>query len=165
MTFKEAELLGLQKAINFEDVISEKKENNSKIDLLQKLSEARDKYVEEGLILDLHGKRSRFTFKICDQVNIESLLNLKKKGDKDIFYFANNEIKNFFTYEELEYIYKELYNNKLYNNLYYEVLSEYILNNINTSIMKITKDKIYYGYSNDEIIKRTDELYEQQKIY
>lgn len=166
MTFKEIEILGIQKAENFEQEISEKKEHNAKIDLLQKLSDVRDKYIEEGLVLELHGKRSRFTFKRVDQQNLEAILfGIPPANPKCIFYFANNEIDSFFTFSELKYVYTQLMNNKLYNKIYYKVLSDWILENCNTSIMELTKTKVYYGFSNEEIIKRTDEIYEQQKIH
>jgi hypothetical protein len=123
----------------------------------------RDLYIEYGLFLELpYSESGVFSFALEDQLSLKNLIDITDT-DSTALYHTTDNIDTEYTYDELSYIYKMLYNNKIYNQIYTQVLSDWVKNNY-TREMYDDKDIIPYGYSNDEILEKVGEVYEQQKL-
>ena len=135
--------------------------------IIQRLKYACGKSIVAGLLVTLStGETKQFSFKLEDQINLESFVNTRKSGDY-ILYHADGEYSNtLYSYEDIVTIYTALYNNKLYNQIYTQVLSQWILNNLTLEMYNTEKHNVQYeyGYSNDEILEEVESIYEQQKL-
>lgn len=109
------------------------------------------------------GNTKEFSYKIEDQINLETIKNNYKPGDM-IFYHATGEYDTLYSYEDILIVYKTLYNNKLYNQIYTQILCQWITNNYTNELHESKDDIIIYGYSNQEIEERVRVLYDEQKL-
>lgn len=135
-----------------------------KINLIHDFKRTCGKYIKYGAYIELSdGTIKKFSFKLEDQINLKTLLENAKQGD-ELYYHADDELNQEYSYEDISTIYKELYNNKVFNQIYTGVVCNWIADNF-TEDMYLGKSAILtYGYSNDEIEEKVGELYEQQKL-
>lgn len=130
------------------------------------IKEDAGKYIVKGLVITLPStnEAKEFTYKIEDQINLKEIVDNYTSGDY-VFYHAKGETNDIlYLYEDLKYVYKELYNNKIYNLIYSTVLVNWIKDNYTEEMYNNKENVIIYGFSNDEIKEKVENLYEQQKI-
>ena len=104
-----------------------------------------------------------FSFKIEDQINLKELVDNHHKGEF-LYYHANGEYDQLYSYDDIVNIYYTLYNNKLYNQIYTQVLCNWINNTFTLKMYKAKDFIVEYGYTNDEIVTEVNKRYEQQKL-
>lgn len=120
-------------------------------------------HITAGLAIPLStGETKEFSFEIEDQINLKELLAHHRPGDQ-IPYHAKEETLAEYSYDDLETVYRELYNNKIYNLIYTQVLCDYIAKSY-TEEAYLNKEIITYGYTNDQISKEVDRLYAGQLL-
>lgn len=135
-----------------------------KIKLISDIKQKCNEFIVSGIMVELsNGDTKLFTYKLEDQINLESIIKNYSETDM-IYYHAANEYDTLYTYKDMVMINSALYNNKIYNLIYTQVLCDWIMDNYSKSLYD-NKIIISYGYSNDYILEKVGEIYEQQKLH
>lgn len=122
-------------------------------------------FIENGAFVELsNGDLKEFSFKIEDQINLKLLIDNINSNTNTIYYHANGEFNTEYTYEDIIKIYKELYNNKIYNQVYTQVLCDWISTQFTQEMYDSKEYIIEYGYSNSQILKEVNSIYERNKL-
>lgn len=133
--------------------------------LILNIKSACGKYIEKGKFITLsNGDVKEFTYKLEDQINLNELVTCYKNKEYIFYHSKSDSTDILYSYADIKLIYTELYNNKVYNLIYTSILSEWLKNNLTVEMLKDKENIFEYGYSNDEILAKVNELYEQQKL-
>ena len=139
-------------------------DNEIKKDFIKKIKKQCGSYIVRGTDVILStGEKKHFSFKLEDQINLNSYLTNHTRDDM-IYYHADGENDTLYNYDDIKTIYKTLYNNKVYNQIYTEVLCNWINDNLTLEMLEEKQNIVSYGFCTDEMRERIGILYENQKL-